>query len=69
MRRGGLALGFKLVQNGEVLATQNVTTTAFSGEEVSSFEVSNVGSGYAWFVVIRPGMQLPIDEQELLRMQ
>ena len=66
---GALALDFELVRNGDVLATQNVTTTGFSGEEVSSFEVSNVGTGYAWFVVIRPGLQLPIDEQELFRMQ
>lgn len=66
---GSLAVDFELLRNGEVLATQSVTTTAFSGEDVSSFEVSNVGTGYAWFVVIRSGLQVPIDEQELFRLQ
>lgn len=42
-----LALDFELVRNGEVLDTQSITTTAFSGEKVSSFDVSNVGTGHA----------------------
>lgn len=66
---GSLAVDFELVRNEETLATQSVTTTAFSGEEASSFEVSNAGTGYAWFVAIRSGLQLPIDEQELFRVQ
>lgn len=38
-----------------------MTTTTQSQESTSSFEVSNVGTGYAWFVVIRPDLQVPIN--------
>jgi len=65
---GSLAVDFELLQDGEVLVTQSVTQTALSGEEVSSFEVSNVGTGYAWFVAIQSGLQVPIDEQTLVRL-
>lgn len=66
---GSLAAEFELLRNGEVLVSQDLTATSQSGTDVSSFEVSNVGTGYAWFVAVRPGLQVPIDEQKLLRMQ
>lgn len=63
---GQLAVDFELVRDGESLFTQDVTTTGFSEEEVSSFAATNVGTGYAWFVSISEGLGVPIDEQRLL---
>lgn len=61
---GSLRIGFELDRDGRVVASQPITTTALSGESTSSFDASNVGTGYAWFVAIRDGLALPIDEQE-----
>lgn len=66
---GSLAIDFELLRNGEVVVSQEATKTALSGQDVSSFEASNVGTGYAWFVAIKPGYRLPIDEQTLVRPQ
>lgn len=64
---GTLAVDFELVRDDQVLFTQAIPATAQSGEETSSFTVSNVGNGYAWFVAIRSGLRLPIDEHKLLQ--
>lgn len=64
---GNLAVDFELVRDDQVLFTQAISSTSQSGEETSSFTASNVGNGYAWFVAIRPGLRLPIDEQKLLQ--
>ena len=42
-----------------------MTTTGFSEEDISSFEATNVGNGYAWFVSISEGLGVAIDEQRL----
>jgi hypothetical protein len=59
---GHLAVDFELAQKGRVLAAQPVLATAFTGEAISSFEVVNVGTGYAWFDLISEGLELPIDQ-------
>lgn len=64
---GSLAVDFELLRDGEVVASQSVAKTTFSREDISSFDVSNVGTGYAWFVAIKADYQLPIDEQILAR--
>lgn len=64
---GALAVDFALLRGGQVLFTQPVTSTAVSEEAPASFETSNVGNGYAWFVAIRPDLRLPIDEHRLLQ--
>lgn len=66
---GSLAVDFELLRGEEVMASQPVTTTTQSQESTSSFEVSNVGTGYAWFVAIQPDLQVPIDEHTLFRVQ
>ena len=63
---GNLAVDFQLVRDGEALFTQDVTTTGLSEEELSSFEATNVGNGYAWFVSISEGLGVAIDEQRLV---
>jgi hypothetical protein len=59
---GQLAGEFQLVRGDETLFTQELTTTGFSEEEISSYETSNVGTGYVWFVSLSEGLNLPIDE-------
>ena len=61
---GHLAVDFELAQNGKVLYAQPVSATAFSGEATSSFQVSNVATGYSWFDSIADGLQLPIDQHK-----
>lgn len=64
---GSLSIDFELLRDGEVVASQNVSKTTFSRQDMSSFETSNVGTGYAWFFAIKPGYDLPIDEHKLVR--
>jgi hypothetical protein len=59
---GHLAVDLELAQNGRVIFTQPVTATAFYGADPSSFEVTNVGTGYSWFDSISEGLNLPIDQ-------
>lgn len=56
----GLAVDFELADKGRVLFSEPIATT-LSGEATSSFTADNVGTGYAWFVQISEGLQLPID--------
>jgi hypothetical protein len=65
---GNLAVTFELARaHGPVLHTEPATTTAFTGEPVSSFETANVGAGYVWFVDIAPGLELAIDQHQVRR--
>ncbi|MBS3766086.1 hypothetical protein KGY71_06160 [Candidatus Bipolaricaulota bacterium] len=64
---GNLSVDFELVRDGEVLFTQPLTKTALTEEKVSSYEPSNIGTGYAWFAAISEGLKLPIDEHELYK--
>lgn len=61
---GHLAVDLELIQNGSVLFSQPVTATAFYLADPSSFEVSNVGTGYSWFDSISEGLALPIDQHK-----
>jgi hypothetical protein len=64
---GKLGVDFKLVRDDEVIFTQPLTKTALTEKEVSSYDPSNVGTGYAWFAAISEGLKLPIDEHELFK--
>jgi hypothetical protein len=61
---GQLAVDFELARDGRVVYAQPMTTTAFYGAATSSFEVSNIGTGYSWFDSISDGLQLPIDQHK-----
>lgn len=62
---GKLAVDFELARHGRALFTVPVTETAFSAEPTASFDASNVGNGYVWFVAIAPGLRLAIDEHQV----
>lgn len=64
---GNLAIDFELVRDGQTLFTEAVTETSFTGEATSSFAVSNVSNGYAWFVSIADGLGLAIDKHAVHR--
>lgn len=67
---GDLAVDFELAdRQGGTLHSESPATTLFSGEQVSDFSATNVGSGYAWFTSISPGLDLPIDEYRVRRGQ
>lgn len=59
---GAMALEAELLRDGEVLASAPLTTTAFSDEAASSFDVTELGTGYIWFASIGEGTELAIDE-------
>jgi hypothetical protein len=59
---GQLAVDFELARHGQVLFAHPVAATAFTGEQTSSLAVSNVGTGYSWFVFLSEGLELPIDQ-------
>jgi hypothetical protein len=62
---GNLSVAFQLSSGEQTLFTEHLTTTMLSEEDVSSFEPTNTGTGYAWFVSISDGLRLPIDEQRI----
>lgn len=64
---GHLAVEFELARHGKALFTMPASTTTFTAEDLSSFDASNVGNGYTWFVAIAPDLDLPIDEHRIRR--
>lgn len=62
---GSLTVDAELLRDGEVVASAPLTTTAFSGEAASSFDVTNLGTGYTWFASIGEGTEIPIDEHRV----
>lgn len=66
---GGLGVEFELRQNGRVILSHPVNLTfplqTPGPENPSGFDVSNIGSGYSWFLTISSGFELPIDEQRI----
>lgn len=61
-----LTAEYQLHKGGEIYSA-NLTTTALSGESISSFNVEDVGTGYLWFVTISDGLELPIDQHRVHR--
>lgn len=59
---GQLAVDFELSRNSKLLFAQPMASTFFYGAATSSFEVSNIGTGYSWFDSISAGLALPIDQ-------
>jgi hypothetical protein len=53
-----------LDRRGRTLFSEDLTQTALTGEPTSSFEASNVGSGYIW-LDLAVGVELPIDEHQV----
>lgn len=62
---GTLTVDAELLRDGAVLASGRLSTTAFTGEAASSFDVAELGTGYMWFVSIGEGMELAIDEHRV----
>ncbi len=62
---GRLSVRFELVRRGHRLVDEAITSTHYTGETVSSFATSGVGTGYTWFEWITPGLSLPIDEHQV----
>lgn len=62
---GALTVVFELVQDGRPLFTESIENTLLTGEATSDFDVSDLGSGYVWFVSVADGLELPIDEHRL----
>lgn len=62
---GSLAVDAELLRDGEVVASAPLTTTALSGEATSSFDVTELGTGYTWFAAIAEGTELAIDEHRV----
>lgn len=62
---GALTVDFELVKDGRALFTESIESTFLSGEATSDLEVSDLGSGYVWFVSVADGLELPIDEHRL----
>lgn len=68
--QGRLAVDFQLARKGRVLVAESVTETMSPTpfapvKDVSSFDVSELGSGYLWFASIADGLGLPVDEHIL----
>jgi len=61
---GHVAVDFQLADRGRVLFTDAVTTTAYSNEATSSLTATDFGTGYAWFVALSDGLELPIDHSK-----
>lgn len=59
---GVLTVNAELLRDGEVVASAPVTTTAYSGEETSSFDVAELGTGYIFFETLGEETELAIDE-------
>lgn len=65
---GNLQIRFELeARRGGTLHTEDVTSLYFTGSSPSDFAVAEVGTGYAWFTSISPGLALPIDEYRVRR--
>lgn len=62
---GSLTVDVDLLRGGEVVASERLTTTALSGEAASSFDVTELGTGYTWFVGIGEGTEIAIDEHRV----
>jgi hypothetical protein len=62
---GALTVDAELLRDGTVVASERLATTALSGEAASSFDVTELGTGYLWFAGIGEGMELPIDEHRV----
>lgn len=62
---GALTVDFQLVKDGRPLFTESIENTLLTGEATSDFEVSDLGSGYVWFVSVADSLELPIDEHRL----
>lgn len=63
-----LAIKFALMDRGRTLFSLPIDKTLealFPSADVSSFDVSDLGSGYVWFVYISEGLDLAIDEERL----
>lgn len=63
---GTLTVDFELRKDEQLLGSSPVLSTFITEESTSSFDVTDLGSGYIWFPVIA-GPALPIDEQRLRR--
>lgn len=65
---GNLQIRFELeARGGGILHTEDVTSLYYTGSSPSDFAVTEVGTGYAWFTSISPGLELPIDEYRVRR--
>ncbi len=62
---GHLTVRFELVRGDEVIAEEDLATTHYTGEAVSTFGIADVGTGYDWFEWITPGLDLAIDEHSV----
>lgn len=59
---GALTVDAELHRDGEVVASAPLTTTAYSGEAASSFDVAELGTGYIFFETLGEETELAIDE-------
>jgi hypothetical protein len=59
---GALTVNAELLREGEVLASAPLSTTAYSGEATSSFDVTELGTGYMFFETLGEETELAIDE-------
>ncbi len=62
---GALTADAELLRDGEVVASAPLTTTAYSGEAASSFDVTELGTGYIFFETIGEETELAIDEHRV----
>lgn len=62
---GSLTVDFELVQNGEALVSTSIDELFLSEGTTGDLQVDDLGSGYAWFVSVADGLELPIDEHRL----
>lgn len=61
---GNLGVTFKLLDDDQAVFSSEIGKTSQSGEQISSFEATNIGNGYGWFVAINPDLGIPVDEQQ-----
>lgn len=64
-----LGVTFELIDGDQKILSSEIDQTSQSEEQISSFEATNTGNGYGWFLAINPDLGLPVDEQQMFHQE